>query len=115
MGKKSKKNRIGVVYSTNSDFEYETDEFEVESIEPSEQRLKVFRDRKMRKGKVVTLITGYRGPSEELQSLAKLLKQKCGVGGSAKDGEIIIQGDMREKVVKILHGEGFTQAKTAGG
>ena len=88
------KDRLGVVYSTNDDFEYEYDgEEERETLPPGEQNLKVQLDKKQRKGKQVTLITGFAGTEEDLKSLGKLLKTKCGVGGSAKNGEIIIRSD----------------------
>ena len=108
MSKKNKKQKTGVVYSTNQNFDYEYDEtIEPETLEPSEQSLKITLDKKQRKGKVVTLISGFTGKAEDLKNLAKILKTKCGVGGSVKDGEIIIQGDFREKIVQILTAEGF--------
>jgi translation initiation factor 1 len=115
MGKKSKKNRIGVVYSTNPDYDYNYDERSEESLEPQEQNLRVMHDRKQRKGKTVTLVTGYIGPDEDLKDLAKILKSKCGVGGTAKDGEIIIQGAFKDKIKDILLAEGYSQTKTSGG
>lgn len=112
---KAKKNRIDVVYSTDPGYDYDyEDEFEEETLEPKQQNLKVLIDRKQRKGKVATLITGFIGTDDDLKSLGKELKQKCGVGGSAKDGEIIIQGDMRDKVVDLLLQWGY-KAKKAGG
>jgi translation initiation factor 1 len=112
---KNKKIKGDIVYSTNSDFHYEyvSDEI-VETPLPSQQNLKVWLDRKQRKGKVVTLIEGFVGNDNDLKGLAKILKTKCGVGGSAKDGEIIIQGDHREKILGILINEGY-KAKKAGG
>lgn len=102
------KNRLGVLYSTNPDFKYETNEVEEEETLPkSQQKLRISLDKRNRGGKVVTLITGFRGTSDDLAALGKLLKTKCGVGGSAKDGEIIIQGDLREKVREILGKEGY--------
>ncbi len=102
------KNRLGVLYSTNPDFKYETNEVEEEETLPkAQQKLRISLDKRNRGGKTVTLITGFRGKSEDLVALGKLLKTKCGVGGSAKDGEIIIQGDLREKVREILGKEGY--------
>ena len=105
----SKKNRIGVVYSTNPDFnyEYEDDEPLQETLPPQQQRLHVTLDRKQRGGKQVTLVTGFVGTDDDLQALGKMLKGKCGVGGSAKDGEIIIQGDQQEKVRAALTAAGY--------
>lgn len=106
------KSRLGVMYSTNPDFQYETDEMKEEETLPNEkQQLRVALDKRNRGGKMVTLITGFVGTSEDLSALGKLLKVKCGVGGSAKDGEIIIQGDFRQKVSEILRQEGFRQIK----
>ena len=107
------KSRLGVVYSTNPDFSYQTDETEtgVETLAPAAQKLIVKIDRSGRAGKQVTLISGFVGSEEDLASLAKTLKTKCGVGGSSKEGEILIQGDFREKVVEILHKEGYVKAK----
>ncbi len=116
MGKKSKKNRSGTVYSTNPDFEYNYDDNEdAETIEPSQQNLRVFIDRKQRRGKEVTLITGFVGSTDDLKDLGKMLKSKCGVGGSAKDGEIIIQGNQREKVMRLLLDAGYSKTKKSGG
>lgn len=97
------KDRLGTVYSTNSDFDYEYDEFEEEeTLAPNEQKLKVTLDSKKRKGKTVTLITGFKGTDDDLKSLAKTLKTKCGVGGTAKENEIIIQGKFKDRVIEIL-------------
>ena len=112
---KNKKNREGIVYSTNDDFEYDYDEsFEEETLPPAEQNLKVQLDKKARAGKKVSLVTGFIGTAEDLKDLGKLLKSKCGVGGSAKDGEILIQGDFRDKIVETLTKEGY-KAKKVGG
>ena len=102
MSKKSKKNRINVVYSTNPNFEYEEEFDEVSSIPFSEQNLYVLVDRKNRGGKTVTLIEGFTGSDEDERDLAKKLKQKCGVGGGFKQGEIYVQGDHRNKVQQFL-------------
>ncbi len=97
------KDRLGMVYSTNSDFEYEFDEAEdLDTLSPEEQHLKVTIDNKKRKGKTITLITGFVGSEEDLKALAKTLKTKCGVGGSAKNNEIIIQGKFKDRVIEIL-------------
>ena len=102
------KSRLGVVYSTNPDFEYETaDSAEPETLPPGRQKLIVRIDRRNRGGKQVTLIEGFTGRSEDLAALAKTLKTKCGVGGSAKDGEITIQGDLRDKVTALLQSMGY--------
>jgi translation initiation factor 1 len=115
MAKKSKHITGDVVYSTNPDFLFEiAEEVQLQTLPPGQQKLKVWLDRKMRKGKVVTLVKGFVGTTNDLQSLAKFLKMRCGTGGSAKDGEIIIQGDVREKVLTILKNEGY-KAIAAGG
>ncbi len=107
------KERLGVMYSTNPDFKYDTGEVEEEETLPKEkQALRVSLDKRNRGGKVVTLITGFRGTGEDLTALGKLLKVKCGVGGSAKDGEIIVQGDLRAKVLEILRKEGYSKCRT---
>lgn len=103
-----KKNKAGVVYSTDPNYEYNYEGGEEQdTLPPDAQRLKVTLDRKQRKGKTVTLITGFVGAEDDLKSLAKQLKTKCGVGGSAKDGEIIIQGDFRQKAGEILSTDGY--------
>lgn len=102
------KSRLGVVYSTNPDFEYRQEvQEEQATLEPSKQRLTVRIDRRQRAGKQVTLVEGFVGTSEDLAALAKTLKTKCGVGGTAKDGEITIQGDLRDKLVALLQGMGY--------
>jgi translation initiation factor 1 len=109
------KERLGVVYSTNSDFQYDKeDHVDHQTLPNNQQNLKVWLDRKQRKGKVVTLITGFIGTDDDLKALGKLLKTKCGVGGTAKDGEILIQGDFANKVVSILEQESY-KVKRAGG
>lgn len=109
----SKKN---IVYSTNKNFEYEDDfDEEMETLSPDEQKLKVMIDRKQRKGKSVTLITDFVGTDADLQTLGKTLKQKCGVGGSAKEGEILIQGEHKDKIFDILLRMGYKQTKKVGG
>lgn len=116
MAKKNKwKNRDGVVYSTSDDFDYSYEgEGEEETLPPGEQNLRVELDKKARGGKQVTLISGFIGSADDLKDLGKLLKSKCGVGGSAKDGEILIQGDFRQKASDILKAEGY-RVKQIGG
>lgn len=100
--------RLGVTYSTNPDYEYRTDEAAEEPTLPAnQQRLRVQLDKRNRGGKVVTLITGFRGTADDLAALGKALRVRCGVGGAAKEGEIILQGDLRQRVADILEGEGY--------
>ena len=103
------KKRLGVVYSTNPDFQYQTidEEQEEETLPPGKQRLIVRIDRRQRAGKQVTLIEGFVGSGEDLSAQAKTLKTKCGVGGTAKDGEITIQGDLRDKICTLLTSMGY--------
>lgn len=104
----SKKNRRNIVYSTNPNFEYENKEnFEEATLPPNEQHLKILLDKKQRKGKIVTLVQDFVGTASDLDTLAKELKRQCGVGGNAKDGEIIIQGNNKEKIQKILLNKGY--------
>jgi len=109
------KNKINIVYSTNPEFQYRYDVPEEQAtLAPSKQDLRVMLDKKNRGGKSVTLITGFVGTNDDLVALGKELKSKCGVGGSAKDGEIIIQGDFRDKIMQILQVKGY-KVKKAGG
>lgn len=106
------KSRLGVVFSTNPDFRYESEaQEEAETLEPSRQKLLVGIDRRNRGGKQVTLVSGFVGKEEDLAALGKILKTRCGVGGTAKDGEILIQGDFRDRVVEILKSLGYIKAK----
>lgn len=115
MSKKSKKNRIGVVYSTNPDYDYDHEGEAEDTLPNQQQKLRVMIDRKKRKGKEVTLVTGFVGTADDMKALGKMLKSKCGVGGSAKDGEIIIQGNNKQKVIDLLKKEGYSQTKGVGG
>lgn len=106
------KKRLNVVYSTNPDFNYEEEETPQEETLPKEkQKLRIVLDTKQRRGKAVTLVTGFVGQDDDLNALGKLLRTKCGVGGSVKDGEIIVQGDMRNRVLTILQKEGYQKAR----
>ena len=97
------KSRLGMVYSTNPDYQFEQEEScEQETLPPKEQKLIVRIDKKGRGGKQVTVVEGFVGKEEDMEALGKMLKSKCGVGGSVKDGEILVQGDQREKIVNIL-------------
>jgi Translation initiation factor 1 (eIF-1/SUI1) and related proteins len=107
------KDRLNVVYSTNPNYQYEHgEENEPDTLPKEKQNLRVQLDKRNRSGKKVSLITGFIGTDEDLQSLGKLLKTKCGVGGSVKEGEIIIQGDFRQKIQEILQKEGYVKTKT---
>lgn len=109
------KERLNIVYSTNPDYTYQKEEQEKqETLEPQKQTLRISIDRKKRKGKSVTLIEGFIGSDDDLKELAKTLKTRCGVGGSAKDGEIIIQGEFRQKVAELLTQSGY-KTKLIGG
>ena len=106
------KDRLNIVYSTNPDYHYETtNEEEVEVLPKQQQKLRVSMEKKGRGGKTVTLIRGFIGPENDLKDLCKLLKNKCGVGGSTKEGEILIQGDLKERIIDLLKTEGYTQTK----
>ena len=108
------KSRLGVVYSTNPNFQFTTEDDVVEEQETlpvSQQKLRVRMERAGRKGKTVTLVTGFIGTEDDLKQLGKLLKTKLSTGGTAKDGEIVIQGDVRQSLVELLRKEGYTQTK----
>lgn len=113
MAKKKKLN----FYSTNPDWQpdFGDEDEAAETLDPGQQPLRVFIDRKQRRGKEVTLITGFVGSDDDLKDLGKFLKSKCGVGGSVKDGEIIIQGNHRDKIMDLLRNKGYTKAKKSGG
>ncbi|MEY3368795.1 MAG: hypothetical protein RI973_1950 [Bacteroidota bacterium] len=116
MSKNKKPDQFGFVFSTNPDFQFTPEEEEqVQDLPPGQQPLKIWLDRKQRKGKEVTLITGFTGKPESLETLGKTLKNKCGTGGSVKDGEILLQGDQRDKVLAWLLENGYSKAKKAGG
>jgi translation initiation factor 1 len=109
------KDRLNVVYSTNPNFKYETSqEEEANTLPPQQQKLRVSLDRKNRGGKTVTLVTGFVGTEDDLKALGKLLKSSCGVGGTTKDGEIIIQGDFKQRILELLKSKGYTQTKPVG-
>ncbi len=111
-----RKNREGVVYSTSESFDYKfsSEDGEQETLIPSKQNLKVMLDKKQRAGKVVTLVTGFVGTEDDLTDLGKKLKSKFGVGGSVKDGEILIQGDFRDRAMALLIADGY-KVKRVGG
>lgn len=109
------KSRLGMVYSTNPDFAYRTETAEEPAtLPPAQQELRVWLDRKQCGGKVVTIVRGFVGRSEDLAELARMLKTKCGVGGAAKEGEILIQGDRRDRVVELLAKSGYRCRKAGG-
>jgi translation initiation factor 1 len=115
MAKQKKQRFEGVVYSTDTNYDYESEQEEyIETPPPRQQKLKVLLDKKARKGRIVTIIDGFVGQDDDLQNLAKTLKQKCSVGGSAKDGEILIQGDFKNKIFEILKSLDY-QVKLVGG
>ena len=116
MGKKNKKKRIGVVFSTDPEYDYQhKEQEEVATLPKQQQVLRVMIDRKRRRGKEVTLITGFEGAESDLKDLGKFLKSKCGVGGSVKEGEILIQGNHKTKIIDLLKVEGYSQTKGVGG
>lgn len=108
----SKKHLQGVVYSTNPDFQYQYDEEpEAETLEPGHQKLRVGIERKGRGGKTATVVKGFVGTEADLNDLARTMKSRLGVGGSAKDGEIVIQGELKEKAVSLLRGLGYADTR----
>lgn len=113
--KKTLDDLSGIMYSTDPSFVYESEDSVTQKTVPNnQQNLRVLLDRKNRGGKAVTLVTGFSGIDEDLEALTKMLKNKCGVGGSCKDGEILIQGDLRDKVILLLQKEGYKVKKSGG-
>jgi len=111
MSKKNIPDSRGFVYSTDPNFSFEREEANIVTPAPAKQKLRILLDKKQRGGKIVTLITGFAGKDEDLQELGKKLKNICGTGGSAKDGEILVQGDQRDKVLQWLQKNGYTGTK----
>lgn len=111
MSKKNKADNRGFVYSTDPDFKFEEQDQQTDTLPPQQQKLKIRLDAKQRGGKAVTLVEGFSGKEEDLQDLGKKLKAFCGTGGSAKDGEVIVQGDQRDKVLQWLLKQGYKLAK----
>jgi translation initiation factor 1 len=114
MSKKNKPDNKGFVYSTDPNFKFE-EEASAETLTPAQQKLRVWLETKHRGGKAATVITDFKGTPDDMEELGKKLKNHCGTGGSAKDGEIIVQGDQREKVMQFLIKNGYTNSKKAGG
>ncbi len=114
MGKNNNdwKSRLGMVYSTNPDFSFDTEEYtEPETLPREQQPLRTSIEKKNRGSKIVTVVRGFTGTEEDLKALGKLLKTRCGVGGAVKDGEILIQGEWRDKIVALLRSEGYKLTK----
>ncbi len=112
MKKNDWKERLNIVYSTNPDFQYSTDEKdEIATLPKQQQKLRVSIEKNHRGGKTVTIVKNFTGTDNDLKELGRLLKTRCGVGGTAKDGEILVQGDFKQKIVEILQKEGYTQTK----
>ncbi len=114
MTKKEKKTLHNIVYSTNPAFNFTLSEPQLETLPPGQQQLRVSISKKGRGGKTVSLVSGFTGKTEDLEALGKILKNKCGVGGSVKDGEILLQGDVRDKALDYLIAQGY-KAKKSGG
>lgn len=114
MSKKNKPDNRGFVYSTDPNFSFEQEQENVKTLLPAQQKLRVKLDSKNRGGKTVTLVDGFIGKADDLEDLGKKLKSFCGTGGSAKDGEIIVQGDQRDKVLQWLLKNGYSQTKKSG-
>lgn len=112
MKKNDWKDRLNIVYSTNPDFNYTTEENEeAETLPKNQQKLRVSIEKKGRGGKTVTLIRGFVGKEEDLKELGRTLKAKCGVGGSLKDGEVLVQGEFKQRITELLKEEGYTQTR----
>ena len=112
MKKNDWKDRLNIVYSTNPDFNYTTEENEeAETLPKNQQKLRVSIEKKGRGGKTVTLIRGFVGKEEDLKELGRTLKAKCGVGGSVKDGEVLVQGEFKQRITELLKEEGNTQTR----
>ena len=111
MSKKNIPDSRGFVYSTDPNFGFEREDTNVETLAPAKQKLRILLDKKQRGGKSVSLITGFIGKDEDLQELGKKLKNACGTGGSAKDNEILVQGDQRDKILQWLLKNGYTGTK----
>jgi translation initiation factor 1 len=112
MKKNDWKDRLNIVYSTNPDFQYSTDEKEeTETLPKQQQKLRVSIEKNHRGGKTVTIVKNFVGNDEDIKELGRLLKTRCGVGGTTKEGEILIQGEFKEKIIEILKKEGYTQTK----
>ena len=112
MKKNDWKDRLNIVYSTNPDFSYQLDEEEEPAtVDPKQQKPRVSIEKKGRGGKTVTVITGFIGSEDDLKELGRMLKTKCGVGGAVKDGEILIQGEFKQRIIDLLKAEGYSQTK----
>lgn len=112
MAKKNTSDKNGFVFSTDPNFKFEQDENEItETLLPAQQQLRILLDKKQRAGKAVTLITGFIGTDDDLEKLGKQLKNFCGTGGSVKDGEALVQGDQRDKVLQWLLKNGYTKSR----
>lgn len=112
MKKNDWKDRLGMVYSTNPDFQFVTDdEPEAETLPKNQQRLRIRIEKNGRGGKTATIISGFIGSEADLKELGKWLKGRLGVGGSAKDGEVLVQGDFKQRVIDLLKADGYTQTK----
>jgi translation initiation factor 1 len=112
---KNKADKNGFVFSTNPNFDFDDDQIEQETLLPAQQKLRIQLETKHRGGKAATIISGFIGLNDDLEKLGKQLKSSCGTGGSVKDGEILVQGDNREKVLQWLLKNGYANSKKAGG
>ncbi len=112
MKKNDWKERLNIVYSTNPDYQYITDEKEEnETLPKQQQKLRVSIEKNHRGGKTVTIVKNFIGSDNDAKELGRMLKTKCGVGGSVKDGEILVQGDFKAKIIELLKNDGYTQTK----